>query len=93
MSGRPGLRSPADVLQIWEDEFDYLYHRISLDDRISTGVYVLTLHPQTTGKGSRMLLLERLFAHIQQHAGVRFQTLASVAEQFRADRPRLARAG
>ena len=80
-SGRPGLRSPAEVLQIWKDEFDYLYQRIG------EGVYVLTMHPQTTGKGSRMLMLERLIAYIKQHAGVQFKTLASVAEEFRASNP------
>ena len=80
-SGRPGLRSPAEVLEIWKDEFDYLYHRIG------AGVYVLTVHPQTTGKGGRMLMLERLIDHIERHEGVRFQTLASVAEQFRTAHP------
>ena len=77
-SGRPGLRSPAEVLEIWKDEFDYLYR--NLDE----GVYVLTLHPQTTGKGSRMLMLERLIAYIRRHDGVVFRTLASVADEFRA---------
>jgi len=80
-SGRPGLRSPAEVLQIWKDEFDYLYQRIG------EGVYVLTMHPQTTGKGARMLMLERLIAYIKQHPGIEFRTLESVAEEFRAAHP------
>ena len=80
-SGRPGLRSPADVLQIWKDEFDYLH------DRIGEGVYVLTMHPQTTGKGSRMLMLERLIAYIKEHDNVEFKTLAQAAEEFRASNP------
>ena len=80
-SGRPGLRSPAEVLEIWKDEFDYLYNRIG------DGVYVLTMHPQTTGKGSRMLMLERLIAHIKQHDGVTFKSLATVAEEYRASTP------
>ena len=80
-SGRPGLRSPRDVLEIWKDEFDYLYQRIG------EGVFVLTLHPQTTGKGSRMLMLERLIAYIKQHDGVTFATMAETAEAFRQAKP------
>lgn len=80
-SGRPGLRSPDEVRQIWQDEFDYLYHRIG------DGVYVLTMHPQTTGKGSRMLMLERLVAYIKSHDGVEFTTLAQVADEYRASHP------
>jgi peptidoglycan/xylan/chitin deacetylase (PgdA/CDA1 family) len=69
------------VLQIWKDEFDYL------NERIGAGVYVLTMHPQTTGKGSRMLMLERLIAHIKEQANVEFKSLATVAEEFRAANP------
>ncbi len=84
-SGRPGLRSPEEVRQIWQDEFDYLYHRVG------EGVYVLTMHPQTTGKGSRMLMLERLIAHIKSHDNIEFTTLESVATEFRANHPLEAR--
>ncbi len=80
-SGRPGLRSPDEVRHIWQDEFDYLYQRIG------QGVYVLTLHPQTTGKGSRMLMLERLTDYFRAHDDVEFTTLAAVAEEFRANQP------
>ncbi len=76
-SGRPGLRSPAEVLEIWKDEFDYLYQRLG------KGVYVLTMHPQTTGKGSRMLMLERLIHYIKQHENVEFCSLRDAAEEFR----------
>lgn len=80
-SGRPGLRSPAEVLEIWKDEFDYL------SQRIGEGVYVLTMHPQTTGKGSRMLMLERLIGYIKEHDNVEFKTLATAAEEFRQSHP------
>lgn len=45
------------------------------------------MHPQTTGKGSRMLMLERLIAHIREHDGVAFRTMEDVAEEFRARHP------
>ena len=80
-SGQPGLRSPDDVYGIWAAEFDYLYQKLG------SGVYVLTMHPQTTGKGSRMLMLERLIHHIRSHDGVEFKTLATVADEFRAEHP------
>ncbi len=80
-SGRPGLRAPSEVFEIFKHEFDYLY------GRIGSGVYVLTMHPQTTGKGSRMLFLEGLVDYIKGHDGVRFRTLESVAEDYRRAHP------
>lgn len=72
-----GLRSPNDVYDIWAAEFDYLA------DRIGSGVFVLTLHPQCIGRGSRMLMLERLIDHMAEHPGVTFTTMADVADRFR----------
>ena len=75
--GRQRLRSPNDVYDIWSAEFDYLYHKVG------SGVLVLTMHPQCIGKGSRMLMLERLIAHIKGHEGVEFRLMADVAHEFR----------
>jgi peptidoglycan-N-acetylglucosamine deacetylase len=72
-----GLRSPTEVYDIWAAEFDYLH------GRIGRGVYVLTMHPQCIGRGSRMLMLERLIDHIAGHDGVRFVTMAEAAAEFR----------
>jgi peptidoglycan/xylan/chitin deacetylase (PgdA/CDA1 family) len=79
--GIPGLRSPDEVFDIWAAEFRYLH------EKLETGVYVLTMHPQCIGKGSRMLMLERLIHHIKSHDGVRFQTMAEVADEFRTRQP------
>ena len=62
-------------------EFDYLVNRIG------EGVFVLTMHPQCIGKGSRMLMLERLIGHIKEHEQIEFKTLADVADEFRAATP------
>lgn len=78
---RQGLRSPDDVYGIWAAEFDYLYQKLG------SGVYVLTMHPQCTGKGSRMLMLERLIHHMKAHANVEFKCLATVADEFRSANP------
>jgi len=72
-----GLRPPDDVYGIWAAEFDYLA------DRLGSGVYVLTVHPQCIGRGSRMLMLERLIAHMAGRSGVRFTTMSTVADEFR----------
>lgn len=79
--GRQRLRPPNDVYDIWAAEFDYLYQRLG------GGVLVLTMHPQCIGKGSRMLMLERLITYMKHHDGVRFRAMAEVADEFRARRP------
>ena len=79
LAGRlEGLRSPNEVYDIWAADFDYLYRKIG------SGVFVLTMHPQCIGKGSRMLMLERLIEHFKEHDGVRFTTMAQAAADFRA---------
>ena len=77
----PGLADPQRVYSIWAGEFEFLYKRLR------KGVYTLTMHPQTIGRGHRMLMLESLLDHIQSHPGVRFQTMGQYAESWRAANP------
>ena len=79
--GRQRLRSPSDVFEVWAAEFQYLY------EKLESGVYVLTMHPQCIGKGSRMLMLERLIKYIQEHKDIRFRSMAEVAAEFRNRTP------
>ncbi|MCP5031049.1 MAG: polysaccharide deacetylase family protein [Actinomycetia bacterium] len=72
-----GLRPPNDVYDIWAAEFDYL------NERLGEGVHVLCLHPQCIGRGSRMLMLERLIDHMASADGVSFRTMEDVADGFR----------
>lgn len=72
-----GNKNPRDLLQVWIDEFDYLY------DRIGTGIFNVTMHPQTIGRGARMLVLEGLIEHIQGKSGVVFGPCADYAEKWR----------
>lgn len=76
-----GLSSPSAVYEIWAGDFDYLY------ERIGEGVYTLTMHPQVIGRGHRLLMLERLLAHIRSRPGVSFVTMAEVASEFRRAHP------
>jgi peptidoglycan-N-acetylglucosamine deacetylase len=78
----PGLSAASKVEEIWRDEFAYMYREVD------GGVLTLTMHPQVIGRGHRMLMLERLIEHFRGHDGVRFATLAQVADEFRAAHPR-----
>jgi peptidoglycan/xylan/chitin deacetylase (PgdA/CDA1 family) len=73
-----GLSAPSKVEEIWRDEFDFMYREVP------NGVYTLTMHPQVIGRGHRMLMLERLIDYFASHDGVRFTTLATAAEDWRA---------
>ena len=77
----PGLADPSRVYEVWAGDFDYLC------DRLGSGVYTLTLHPQVIGRGHRMLMLERLLDHIQSRSGVRFSTMGAFARAWRAEHP------
>jgi peptidoglycan/xylan/chitin deacetylase (PgdA/CDA1 family) len=73
-----GLSAPSKVEEIWRDEFDFMYREVP------NGVYTLTMHPQVIGRGHRMLMLERLIDYFASHDDVRFTTLATAAEDWRA---------
>ena len=77
----PGLADPDRVYAIWAGEFQYLY------EKLGTGVFTLTMHPQTIGRGHRLLMLERLLDEIQGRAGVRFCTMGEVAAEWRRANP------
>lgn len=76
----PGGHSPRTVLQTWIDEFDYLY------DKIGEGIFIPTMHPQVTGRGARMQLLEGLIRHIAGKPGVTFGTCSDYVETWRIDK-------
>ena len=51
-------------------------------------VFPITLHPDVSGRPQNLLMLERLFDHIQGHDGVEFASMADVARDFAARSPR-----
>lgn len=75
-----GLRAPSAVEEMWRGDFDYA------TANSPDGIFNLTLHPQVIGRGNRMLMLERLLAHIQA-SGARFDTLQSYATAWKAANP------
>jgi peptidoglycan-N-acetylglucosamine deacetylase len=67
-------RSPAEVFEIWRAEFDGI--------REYGRYFLLTNHPQWTGRGSRILGLERLIQHILSYDDVWWATTLEVAEYW-----------
>jgi peptidoglycan/xylan/chitin deacetylase (PgdA/CDA1 family) len=74
-----GLRSTAEVLSIWREEFDYCH------SEVADGVFTLTIHPEICGRGPRVQMLSQLIDHMRGHGGVRFSTLADEARRRLAE--------
>ncbi len=75
-SGRPlnqGLRSPEEVLSIWQAEFDYCHAEVR------DGVFTLTMHPEIIGRGPRVCMLARLIEHMRVAGDVHFSTMGAHA--------------
>jgi len=78
-----GGASPSAVFEIWRGDLDYAY------ERSPGGVVTLTMHPQSIGRGHRMLMLERLLAHLRAKGGVAFERMDRVAARWDAANPEL----
>jgi peptidoglycan-N-acetylglucosamine deacetylase len=72
-----GLRTPDEVYRIWSADFDFLYQRVG------TGVFTLTMHPQVIGRGHRLFMLERLIEYMKGYEGVTFTTMSQVATDWK----------
>ncbi len=64
--------SPREVLQVYIDEFDRAWEE--------RGLFILTTHPHIIGHRSRIIVLEKLIAHMKTKGGVWFATGSTVAE-------------
>jgi peptidoglycan-N-acetylglucosamine deacetylase len=72
---------PSAVREIWQGEFDYAHANVP------GGVFVLTMHPQVIGRGSRLTMLEGLIGHMRTQPGVVFEPMHAYAERWRANHP------
>ncbi|QBI19787.1 polysaccharide deacetylase [Egibacter rhizosphaerae] len=77
-----GFVSPRDIEDLWRDQFDWMYREMDY------GVYLLTVHPDVSGRPQVLLMLERLLAHINAHPGVRWATFEEIADDFAQRSPR-----
>ena len=68
------------IFQIWRDEFDAIHEM--------GGLLNLVMHPQFTGRPSRLRLLHRMIEHISSKPDVWFATGHQVAEAWTEANPR-----
>lgn len=69
-----GQADPKAVGSIWESELDYMV------DNLDEGVFVVAMHPQCIGRGSRMAMLERFMEHARAR-GAAFERMIDVTER------------
>jgi peptidoglycan/xylan/chitin deacetylase (PgdA/CDA1 family) len=68
-----GLRAGSAVLENWISDFDYMYNNLK------QGVYNICFHPFITGRGHRIVALEKLIEHIINKEGIWFARAIDVA--------------
>ncbi|KAI9801714.1 MAG: hypothetical protein M1833_002396 [Piccolia ochrophora] len=62
----------------WRDQFDYFYRE---NDEF---IFPVTLHPDTSGRGHVLLMLERLIEYIGTKEGVEFVTMEGICDYFKS---------
>jgi peptidoglycan/xylan/chitin deacetylase (PgdA/CDA1 family) len=77
-----GWVSPDVILQLWKDQFDYMYREY--DD----AVFPMTIHPDVSGRPQTILMHEKLIDYINKHPRVRWCTLSEMAEDFATKNPK-----
>ncbi|SDC90559.1 Polysaccharide deacetylase [Geodermatophilus telluris] len=77
-----GFVSPRHLGEMWTDQFDWVYREMD------HAVVTFTIHPDVSGRPQVLLMLERLIAHVDTHAGVRWCTFDQIADDFAARSPR-----
>ena len=73
---RPGLMRASDVLENWVS--DFLYMRKAVE----WGVLTYTCHPFISGRGHRIMMLEKLIRKLKDKGAV-FQRMDETVEEFR----------
>ena len=70
----PGLRNASGVLENWLDDFRFLL-------QLEAGVMTVTCHPYVSGRGHRMLMLERFIVTLKE-LGAGFCSAIEAVERF-----------
>ena len=74
-------RTASSVYDIWNGEFEYAYANCP------GGVYDLCMHPQSIGRGHRLVMLERFVEHMKSHEGVAFEPVREYVDRWRTANP------
>jgi hypothetical protein len=77
-----GFVNPRHLEDMWRDQFDWVYREYDY------AVFAITIHPDVSGRPQVLLMLERLYAHMIRHPGVRFCTCNEIANDFARRHPR-----
>ncbi len=77
-----GFVNPRDIESLWKDQFDWVYREMDY------AVYLLTLHPDVSGRPQNLLMLERLIDYVRKHDGAEWTTFEAIANDFRERCPR-----
>jgi peptidoglycan/xylan/chitin deacetylase (PgdA/CDA1 family) len=77
-----GFVNPRHLEEMWRDQFDWVYREYDY------AVFTMTIHPDVSGRPQVLLMLERLYAHMIRHPGVRFCTFNDIAQDFARRQPR-----
>lgn len=77
-----GLQAPSQMEECWRADFDYAHRDCA------GGVFILTMHPQTIGRGRYFLMLERLLDAFAARDGVVFETMGDYVARWKAANPR-----
>ena len=77
-----GFVNPRHLEEMWRDQFDWVYREYDY------AVFPITIHPDVAGRPQVLLMLERLYAHMVRHPGVRFCTMDEMASDFAKRNPR-----
>jgi peptidoglycan/xylan/chitin deacetylase (PgdA/CDA1 family) len=72
------IANPDWVFSIWKSEFDGYYQE--------GHYFLLTMHPQLSGRPHRIQMLEKLIRHMKRQKGVWFARCIDVAEHFLSTR-------
>ncbi|MBX9606050.1 MAG: polysaccharide deacetylase [Gammaproteobacteria bacterium] len=77
-----GLQAPSQMEECWRADFDYAHRDCA------GGVFILTMHPQTIGRGRYFLMLERLLDTFAARDGVVFETMGDYVARWKTANPR-----
>lgn len=77
----PGYVPPRALEEMWWDDFEFAR------SESPQGHFMLTMHPQCIGRGSRIRMLERLIDRIRATTDVTFDTVGSYLTGWRSRNP------
>lgn len=73
------MGSHREMLDRWMAIFRFAY------ERVPAAAYVLTMHPQTTGRAHHLMLLEQLLDEMATHDDIWYATLSELADAYSDD--------